>query len=105
MPMTADFWGLLDEAEPRLASWPIGELVQLIDDVKGAEPEDPVAVVERAMGRSLGVEEKGLVMVKALAPVNLGIPPRPLRVTFTRVAGMAEPWAAAVSAGAVGTQD
>lgn len=54
------------------------------------------------MGRSLTVDELGLVMLKVLAPAGLGTPPEPLRLAFTRVAELAGPWAAAVSVGAIG---
>jgi hypothetical protein len=99
-----DFWGFLDDVEPGLASWPVGELVRLVDAIDNAVTEDPFLAVERAAGRSLTVEERGMVMLKVLAPQELGTPPRPLRITFARIAEMTDPWSVAISAGALGTK-
>jgi hypothetical protein len=95
------FWVWLDDVDPALARWPVDEMVRLIDAVdKSPWLRDPALVVEQAMGRRLTVEERGLVMMKVLAPVGTGPPPDALRSTFIRVAELAECWAAAIVAGA-----
>ncbi len=100
MTDSSGFWAFTGEVEPRLASWPVGGLVRLVD---GGEPaDDPVAAVERAAGRTLTAEERGLVMLRVLAPADVGTPSEAMRVAFAHAAGQREPWAAAISLGALG---
>lgn len=98
-----DFWDLLDDVEPMLGLLPVADLVRLVENPKqDNELDDPVSVVERALDRPLTLEERGLVMLKVLASSDRGTPSEALRYSFTRAAEQEEPWAAAISVGALG---